>query len=73
VNTIKKTIEIEESVQTTVNFKRNVLTDLNRVAEAANVTRAKLVNALVENYLYSDNIIIRVGTKEVDVQKILKG
>lgn len=56
-----------------MNFKKGVLDDLEKVAEAVGVKKARLVNELVEFYLYEDpDVIIQNGKEQFRISDILK-
>lgn len=55
-----------------MNFKKGVLDDLEVVAEAVGVKKARLVNEIVEYYLYSDeDVIIQNGKEQFRIKDIL--
>jgi len=55
-----------------MNFKESVLDDLETICKASGTKKAKLVNAIVEHYLYNDDVIIQNGKTQINVQEILK-
>jgi len=56
-----------------MNFKKGVLDDLETIAEAVGVKKARLVNEIVEYYLYSDeDVIIQNGKEKFRIKDILK-
>jgi len=71
--TITKVIKVDNLVQTSINFKKGVLDDLDIVAEAVGTKKTRLVNEIVEYYLYSDqDVIIQNGNLKFKVSDILK-
>jgi len=73
VENIAKIIRVDSLVQISVNFKKGVLDDLDTIAETVGTKKAKLVNEIVEYYLYSDpDVIIQNGKEKFRIKDILK-
>lgn len=70
---ITKVIRVDNLTQTSINLKESTLSDLETICKAAGTTKTKLINSILEYYLYLDqDVIIQNGKNQIKVQEILK-
>ena len=70
---IKKVIDVSDNIiPITVRMKEKIINDLDLVINKIGGTRSKLIDAILEFYLYHDDVVIKNGDKQVELKIILK-
>lgn len=69
--TISK-ITVSQSTQISLSIDTKILKDLDVLSKETDIARVKIINAVLDHYLYYDDLVIVYGHKEINVKEILK-